>query len=315
VNTKDIRTFFDTELLPELQDLEAVRKKTRNFFTGMIVSGVPGIILFAAKDILSDGTSGTIVPSIALLACAIYFAFKAYGLYGDYVGQFKQRIVAKLIERINPEWEYSPNKSITKGEYNASGLFQKKYDKIGGDDLITGTVDKTSFRFSELHSEYKIRRKKRDEWKTIFKGVFAILEFNKDIKGKTYVLTDSLLGKIGQKFQNFDSRGELVKLENKQFEKYFAVYGQDQIEPRYILTPSIMEAMVKIRKRYKTNVAFSFIGNHVNIALSVTEDLFEPRVFSSGLNFQDVAKMNDVINLIHTFITELNLNTRIWTKE
>ena len=50
---------------------------------------------------------------------------------------------------------------------------------------------------------------------------------------------------IGQKLQSFTtafSKRQLIKLEDPEFEKLFAVYGDDQIEARYILTPALMQA-------------------------------------------------------------------------
>ena len=49
-------------------------------------------------------------------------------------------------------------------------------------------------------------------------------------------LLGNFLGNLVQKY-NFPQSGKLVKLENVKFEKEFAVYGTDQIESRFVLTP------------------------------------------------------------------------------
>jgi len=44
-------------------------------------------------------------------------------------------------------------------------------------------------------------------------------------------------------------------------------------------------------------------------------ELFEPRAFKSGVSYEDVAKIYDLIKINTAIIRELDLNTRIWTKE
>ena len=69
-------------------------------------------------------------------------------------------------------------------------------------------------------------------------------DFNKNFNGHTVVLPDTaekILGKFGQSLQSMSSRGELVKLEDPEFEKEFCVYGDDQVEARYILSPALMK--------------------------------------------------------------------------
>jgi hypothetical protein len=73
--------------------------------------------------------------------------------------------------------------------------------------------------------------------------------------------------------------------------------------------------MVNIYKKYKRPVYFSFIGSRVYVAMSFNKDLFEPRILKSGVRFEDMEQMNSQFSLIQTLIHEMNLNTRIWTKD
>jgi hypothetical protein len=77
----------------------------------------------------------------------------------------------------------------------------------------------------------------------------------------------------------------------------------------------MMEAMVQIRKKYKREMYYSFVGSRVYIAMSFAEDLFEPRIFKSGVRFEDMETMSEHFGIIETIVHEMNLNTRIWTKD
>jgi len=107
----------------------------------------------------------------------------------------------------------------------------------------------------------------------------------------------------------------LVKLENPEFESFFQVYSTDQIEARYILTPKIMESLVKIKKQFKNDIYFSFSGTRIYMALKSDQNLFEPRFYGSIISFNDIEIMYNLFYLNKLFIKELNLNTRIWTKK
>ncbi len=240
-----------------------------------------------------------------------------------YRHEYKQRVVKAILHLINPKWSYRPNGHVSETDYRRSGLFTTSYDRYKGDDLVSGTIEKTDFQISELHTEYKTettdsKGNSHTEWHTIFKGLFAHVEFNKKIEGKTIVLpdtTENLFGIFGDTLQSLSGRGKLIKLENVEFESMFVVYGSSQIESRYILTPTMMEAMLHIRKTYNGYVYFSFIGSQVYVALYNKKDMFEPRIFGSGVRFEDVLLMSEQFRTIQTIVRELNLNTRIWTKQ
>jgi len=106
----------------------------------------------------------------------------------------------------------------------------------------------------------------------------------------------------------------LVQLENVEFEKAFVVHSTDQIEARYILTPSILETMLRIKQQINCEVHFSFVGSRVYCALSIRRNLFEPRVFGPLADIKDVKNMYQLFEINKLIIQELNLNTRIWTK-
>lgn len=322
-NDVGLKSFFQNELHDVLKNLESIRKKIALFYS----FGIFGFVTFFIQVLLvqDKSISNNITFTILPLACIVMIVFFILGYlrYKKYKKAFKLKIVTPLIQYLNPTWVYQYENYISQNEYHESKLFRNRVDRYNGDDLVFGTIEKTNFKFSELHTEYKTESRdskgnRKTNWHTIFRGIFALVDFNKEIKGETYVLPDTaekFFGKWGQKLQDFSSFGKLVKLENPEFEKEFVVYGSDQIEPRYILTPSIMEAMVRLKTKYKRRLHFSFIGSRVYIAVSFNKSLFEPRIFRSGVNYADIEEMRDLFGIIEAIIHELNLNTRIWTKQ
>ncbi len=318
-SAEDIRNFFTNNLKNSLFLLEKQRKAVlvRLIFS---ISGVSaGIVFLALSD---EETIAFVYIGFALLLIFVfsfYWVFKAYKAYRH---DFKTKVVEKIVKLIAPTWHYDYKACIPETDYLKSEIFPKMHDRYSGDDLISGIIEKTDFCLSELHTEYKTvttTRKggRQEQWHTIFKGIFAHADFNKYIQGKTFVLPDfaeRFFGKWGQNIQKFNPHGKLVKLENPEFEKLFVVYSTDQVEARYILTPVMMEAMTRMRKQFNRTIYFSFIGSRVYIAISYTNNLFEPRIFKTGIRLKDIEEMFYQINLIDVIVKEMNLNTRIWTK-
>lgn len=318
--TEELQALYDSKLKPALESMEGERKSLLMQYAfsilGIIITII--MIIFFAEKMLA-----LIFIGIALIGICIYFMYKASVKQKGYRAKYKENVVKEIINLINPDWDYNSEGRISERDYRDSLLFKTMYDRYKGDDLVKGVIEKTEFEFSELHTEYKTYTTKdgktEEKWHTIFKGLFAHADFNKEIKGKTFVFPDSaekMFGKWGQNLQGDSSKGKLIKMENQEFEKLFVVHGSDQVESRYVLTPTMMEAMVNIKKKYaKRNMYFSFIGSRVYVALSFNKDLFEPRIMKSGVRFEDMAQMNEQFSLIQTIIHEMNLNTRIWTKD
>lgn len=318
-----LKSLYETRLKGKLSTLETTRKKilSRYLITFLLLAGLVAVNYFLVN--LNPHVALIVTSVVISVAFLIYFVYQTSQQKKIYRETFKSGVVAELVKLINPDWQYMFDYCMSQESYQQSGLFPHHYDRYDGDDFVTGKIEKTDFQFSELHTQYKqvtygSKGQRQEHWVTIFRGLFMHADFNKNFSGITYVLPDTaerLLGSFGQSLQKLSGRGQLVKLENPEFEKLFVVYSSDQVESRYILTPTMMEAMVNLYRRFGGEIYFSFVGSRVYFANSINEALFEPNIFRSGINFSDIKEMFDLFEMITVLIQELNLNTRIWTKE
>jgi len=323
VSDNNFQQLYTTHLKDKLKALEAVRIGIlKRYVLGFLLL----IVLASANYLLISQNPPEYVIIISVLLSStggLWYIFVTYGRKSEYRKSFKSNIVSEMVRLYNPEWQYLFDSFISERDYQMSGIFPHHCDRYSGDDQVIGKIDKTDFQFSELHTQYKqvtygSKGQRHEHWVTIFRGLFMHADFNKNFSGTTFVLPDTaerLLGAFGQSLQKLSGRGELVKLENPEFEKRFVVYSSDQVESRYILTPAIMESIVNISNRFGGEIYFSFVGSRVYFANSINQELFEPSIFRSGVNFSDVKEMFDLFEMILVLVQELNLNTRIWTKK
>ena len=311
---------YHAELLPALRGLEPTRKEVMSaFWTATLFSGasLPGFFMFYRL-----GKPAALLLAIFPLSLAMYGFFRFDQKKRDYARHFKNRIISELVKLVDANLVYYPEQYVSEGEYREADIFRNPRDRYGGDDLVEGTLGITHCRFSEIHHQEKkesvdSKGRRQTRWVTVFKGIFFVADFNKHFLGRTYVLPDaagSFLG-IGKLFENFRfHRGERIELENPEFEELFTVYGTDQIEARYILSPSLMERLINFRRKANVEIHLSFVHSKLFMALNVSENLFEPKIFSSGLKPGYLKDYYRYLELAAGIIDDLNLNLRIWSK-
>jgi hypothetical protein len=260
-------------------------------------------------EVIKAQDTGLIVLFIIPIIVFIVPIISSYTWKGKWVEKYKDEVIKPIVEAQFPGIIYEDNHHISERMFNASNLFINP-DRFDGEDLFSGKLDATAFTFSEIHAEEKRTSRDKDgntttSYSTIFKGLFLIADFNKEIQNDTYVYSSG--GK------NWFSRYKRVRLEDPVFEDRFNVYSDDQVEARYILTPKIMERIVELEDRFGENLYLSFRGHNVYIAISESYDMFETS-FHDEVNFNQIERFLAEVESILAILNDLDLNLRIWTK-
>ena len=104
-------------------------------------------------------------------------------------------------------------------------------------------------------------------------------------------------------------------LENTIFDDIFVTYSRNQIEARYILTPAMMERILDLNKKCDETISISFIHSKMYIAFPLSQNYFEAPIHSSLLAPDLLTDDLSIVKFMHDIVHELDLNTRIWTKQ
>ena len=98
-----------------------------------------------------------------------------------------------------------------------------------------------------------------------------------------------------------------VKLEDVEFEKKYNTYSDDQVEARYILTPSFMERLKNLETVFGTNqLSCNISGSYMTITIEPEDDLFEiGSLFTSLKDTKSIVKfykeLTSILDMIDTF--------------
>jgi len=318
----EFQHFYETGLRPLLEEMDAIRKKTLSKVL-LTIGLAPVLALLVYFGFVATGNKGNGMY-IPIFLC-LGGGFGVYSLIvGRYKMDFKAKLIGPMISFYDPSLRYDPTGCVGQEEFSSSGMFRYPVDRYSGHDLVEGVLGKTAVRFSEMEAEYQTETRdskgnRETTWHTIFQGLFFIADFNKEFSGATYVLPDTaqrLFGSMGQAMQSLGaSHGQLVKMEDPEFERAFVVYSTDQIEARYILSPSLMRRLLDFKNADNRTVHVGFAHSRVYVALELRDELFAPKLFSTLLNPAVMQGYWADLNLATGIVEELNLNTRIWTKQ
>lgn len=315
-----------TELLPTLEKLEGDRRvyKTRQRIFGPI-----GFLLPASGATAGyfGGNMFLLVLGIilgALIGGVLYF-FTAGARGAAYRRDYKNTVNSRLVSLIDPNLTYRAEGGIGADFFVASELFGKSPDRYSTEDLIEGDYGKTSLKLAEIHAEERhtstdSEGRTRTSYSTIFKGLLLIADFHKHFQGRTFVFPDvaeKMFGKFGRNFQKLGGRKgtSLIHLEDPEFEQAFAVHSTDQTEARYVLSTSMMRRILDMKNRFGKDVRLAFKDSCVWLAVPHSKAYLEPKTNVSATDETQVQQMLEEIKTFLDTIEELNLNTRIWTKE
>lgn len=318
-NLASLMDYYYDSMYPSLKVLE--EKRLRTLFTlkkaALILCAIAVLLfLFLSQNAFFKPLHAALISAmLAFLAFMFVYRHESAG-YGML---FKDQVIEKIIHFLDPSLLYDKNNSMSEYEYQQSELFLESYDRFSGNDLIYGKIEGVDVRFCDLHVEKKIRTKNgQEEWSDIFKGLFFRADFNKNFHSKVVVLPDIAernLGVLGSWIQGMNiQRGELIKLDHMEFEKFFVVYGSDQIESRYILSHTLMEHIVQFRKKIDKPLYLSFIDSQLFLALHYNKPLFEPILSRSLLEFDYIKDYFELLVMITSIVTEFKLNEKLWSK-
>ena len=111
------------------------------------------------------------------------------------------------------------------------------------------------------------------------------------------------------------TKKERVQLEDVEFEKVFEVYSEDQIEGRYLLTPSFMNRLLEYKNKKRYGIEF-FFSNRLNsqentfMFIHNNKDNFELSIFKKiekDSFYNLIKEIYDALEIIDALKLEQNI--------
>ena len=335
---EEFSQFLQNDLSSSINQYEKDRvgtKKTTLIYGGLSVLLVIGFLGYIMYNAFTQGFESigitTFIPIIAVFAVyyIIYYIFirpkqmtalksGEMEINTSSTTTFKTELFDKILKFMIPDSQYIMHGHVDYAEFMESGMFTQKNYKITGNDLVVGKFSGVPFQFCDLTVTHQKKMHKEGEAPNCaLYGQFFIARFNKSFSTPVYIVPKT--GVAGFFMNNeielyIDTPGEKIELEDPEFMKMFKVYGGDQIEARYILTPALMERIKDLAIRTQGQYYISFYNNKITVANNSGKNNFEVGMFKSITKddnkllvdfYQDICDELAIIN-------DLKLNVKIW---
>jgi hypothetical protein len=323
----EFKKFYEAELLPRLQQLDGQRKRAARGLVFAVLVAIGCVVALFVIGSLFEGASSFpwlgVIGAFGLFYAVYFAAVSAAKKMRSFIGDFKQIVVGRIVQFVEPGLTYSPDRMVSsKAAYAKSQLFLKPWDRYEGDDHVEGTIGQTPIRFSEVRTQLQGRGAGRRQWppgnvETHFLGAVLPVRVQQDVSQADVCFSGQfgfLVQAPGQDSARATARrtGEIQRMDDPEFEKRFAVYGDDPVEARYVLSTSLMARMVRFHDKARLAVCLAFVDSDLYVAIEYGRELFEPRIFRTLVNYKVCLGFFEDLALVAGIVEDLNLNTRIW---
>jgi hypothetical protein len=222
-----------------------------------------------------------------------------------YNDSIKKTIFPHIFSFFGDDFRYAPESLVGIGSLEPSAILPA-YDKAKLTDSIRGSHKNVTLNilWAYLYLE-KRRHAITNQEIAVFDGIFIFLRMNKSFSGQTIVKLEHLANKPPKGL-------EKVSLEDPRFEKDFEVYASNQIEARYLLTPSFMERLRGLSDLFgKTDIQASFYNQNLLLMIPLTKRYFDTgSIFQPATFTEEIQSILEEMNLIFKIIEELKLHEK-----
>lgn len=293
---KGFSDYYEAKILPGLERDETARlaavKKAKMSWP-LIAAGAAAIAAIA----FLLGATLPIYIFIVVGAGGFMVAASQYFLRGI-KSATKENIMGGICQFLGWTFTEQVEHSAHLETYIGLDLLPRSYDRVSYEDRVTGSAHGAEFEFYEAHLEKRVKTKNGHRWETRFRGQLLVLDFDRKFLGETVVLRDK--GMFNRKKKGDMKRVGLV---DPVFEKIFEAYGTDQVEARYLLTPTFMQRLVDLEDSVDgKKIRFGFTGGQLLIAVETANRYEAGSMFKPLIEVARTQKILDEIGAIYDVI-------------
>lgn len=226
--------------------------------------------------------------SMSISACVLMILLMSGNK--NYKRIYKENVIEGLVKAYNEKFYYSPTNGITKVEYGLSN-FDNKVDEYYSEDRVYGTLDNgDNFQLAEVVT-FEVSRivdadgKVKENKTQTFRGMYGVVRLEKNTLSNIYIASNS-------KFRKFSKNR--LEVDSSLFEEYYDCITKDKVDTMRIFTSELIEKYIEIVKDNKYGFELKIVDNMMFFRYK-TNQLFEPPMFSSGLDKNFIKKNYKVL--------------------
>lgn len=294
---KEFQEVFFKKISPGLSKYESERLRQFGYTRAVKIAA---LIIILVLVFLTKQIDIGLILFICCIAGAVCF-----GLKKKFENEIKQKIMPYVCKCLGDlKWKYAQcsfEQLLCK-----SGIIDR-YNRVSYDDSFTGIYKDINYEICETSFYYTTGTGKNSSTRTVFKGVMIKLDMNKSFTGNTVIRPDTL------KHASPAANLKHTTLEDVVFEKKFDVFTDDEVEARYLITPSFMERLNNMKTAFSADrVSCAFYDKYLLVGLHTSKDLFSICSLKEPVNDgkQFFTMFEEILSIIK-LIDHFKLNQKI----
>ena len=310
----DFLRHYDRHLRPRLEEFEArrlaalhtFRKRLFIFLAGVLVIVGGAIAAFSLMlNYFNDGFELLVIPLLLVIGLWVWAARPL----ARYRRGIKSEIYPLIFKFFGDDFTYRERGPLKIKTLKESGIIPS-YDNARTEDYVKGSHRTVALELTEAVLTKRKGSGKNRRTVTVFRGLMILFAAHKPFSGKTIVDRDG--GQIGNWLAGKFGGLETVRLEDPVFEKRFEVRSSDQVEARYLLTPSFMERLLALSALFDdANIRCSFYDDRLLLLIPSKQDRFDGISAFRPVTFQqEITTILAEMALIFEIIEVLKLHER-----
>lgn len=310
VGLQGINDVYVQEIAPHLRKLERRRKWAVRWGHIKLISRIIPIALLGAAIgacvVLAFVTQVNTVPVIRALGVTVRRIYDgAYAWARAVKQEHKHLVLRSLAGYLGIAYRPNGIEDIL-NHHKDHGLLPTAR-RVECDDGFKGEIEGTPFQMTEV----EVMVSRDDELvfgdPREFRGICLSIQIPKRFHGRTVVISGESDWQPVRKGAR-SSQSE-VRLEDPEFARVFDVFADDQVESRYLLTPSMMERLLAVAQIHN-DLAAVFADGRLHISFSCLE-AFNAGTFKSRLTDPELVKeaLEDVL-YAGSIVADLSVNQR-----
>ena len=289
----------------QLQTLEGYRKKVTATFKWALVLVVGGLpLVFIGLGLLYV---------VCFLAGIVLLVFVRSKREGDYKEYFKDTFVRSLLQNMIPGSDYEPKNGFPKEFIRGTGLMLMG-SIYNSEDYIKGTYNGVAFERADVVIEDESTDSDGNTTTTTYlRGRWMVFESNKDFSADLQIVQKGF-GYANRRKSIFvkkvDRRHEF-QTEDEEFNKQFQCLCQNESEAFYLLTPGVMQGLMKLAAEADGKIMVGFVDNRLHVVVNSRKDSLEPPIFRA-FSEKDFEEVKREFYAITSFVETVNLDRKIF---
>ena len=247
------------------------------------------------------------VPLLALIIFLIS-GMKAKKKYRTY---YKAHYIDAMIKSAIPSVQYKPDQGFSSSMISNTGLISMG-NIYHSEDLITGVYNNVEFQRADvLIQDESTDSDGNTTTTTKFQGRWMVFESNKYFEADLQIIQKGFAYAVKRTsiFTRKDNRRHAIETEDVTFNKEFKCLCQNDQEAFYLLTPVLMQGLMKLAAESDGKIMVGFVNNRIHVAIRSNKDSLEPPIFHR-VSDADVREIQREIHAVTSFVEEMRIDNK-----